>query len=155
MTASRATLPAGAVSLASSTREPAAELDAVRAPDEAPPPNAAIPSLSPAFSRDVLTYNMSLPFETTGLTLTPTASTGIASVLLNGVSFNSGDTSSPLLINLGSNVFTIVVTALDGIVQQTYTIHITRSPPIAGDLDLRFNGTGKATLGIGPEADYV
>ena len=55
-------------------------------------------TLSPAFSRDVLTYNMSLPFETTGLTLTPTASTGIASVLLNGVSFNSGDTSSPLLI---------------------------------------------------------
>lgn len=112
-------------------------------------------TLSPAFSRDVLTYTMSLPFETTGLTLSPTASTGIASVLLNGVSFNSGDTSSPLLINLGSNVFTIVVTALDGIVQQTYTIHITRSPPIAGDLDLSFKGTGKATLGIGPDADYA
>lgn len=112
-------------------------------------------TLSPAFNRDVLTYTMSLPFETTGLTLTPTASTGIASVLINGSSYNSGDSSTPFSINTGSNVFTIVVTALDGIVQQTYTIQITRSPPIAGDLDLSFNGTGKATLGIGADSDFV
>lgn len=112
-------------------------------------------NLSPAFDRNVLNYTMNLPFETASLTLTPATSNGIASVLINGVSFDSGSVTTPLSLNTGSNVFTIVVTALDGIVQQTYTIQITRSLPVAGDLDLSFNGTGKATLGIGPDADYA
>lgn len=105
-------------------------------------------SLSPAFDRAITAYTMSLPFEATSFYITPTASTGIASVTINGVSVNSGGPSLPLALHVGSNVFQIVVTALDGVTQETYTVTVTRTAPVAGNLDLSLNGTGQVTTDI-------
>ncbi|MEO6750483.1 MAG: cadherin-like beta sandwich domain-containing protein, partial [Chthoniobacteraceae bacterium] len=110
-------------------------------------------TLSPAFDRTVTSYTVSLPFDVTSLWLTPTASTGIASVTVNGVTVLSGNPSDSTPLNIGTNVFNIVVTALDGTTQQTYTVTVTRATPVAGNLDLSFGGTGIITTDIGSSYD--
>ncbi len=110
-------------------------------------------ALSPAFDRNVTAYTMSLPFETTALIPTPTASTGIASVLVNGVSVNSGVPASPIPLNIGSNTLTVTVTSLDGAVQQTYTVTVTRAAPVAGNFDLSFATGGMLLTNIGASYD--
>jgi len=113
-------------------------------------------TLSPVFDRDVTTYTMNLPFETATLWLTPTASTGIESVTVNGIPVTSGGTTSaPFALNFGGSVFTIVVTALDGMTQQTYTVTVTRAGPVPGNLDLAVNGTGHFITDISASYDYA
>ncbi len=106
-------------------------------------------TLSPAFDRNVFAYTMSLSFETASLWLSPTASTGIGSVTVNGVSVTSGGNTEPIALNIGVNVITIVVTALDGTTQQPYTVTVTRAGPVPGNLDLSFNGTGMQSTDLG------
>jgi uncharacterized delta-60 repeat protein len=106
-------------------------------------------ALTPAFDRNVFAYTLALPFEATSLWLLPTASTGIGSVTVNGIDVTSGGSTGDLALNIGDNVFHIVVTALDGTTQQTYTITVTRPAPVAGNLDLSFNGTGMMSADLG------
>jgi uncharacterized delta-60 repeat protein len=76
-------------------------------------------------------------------------------VAVNGVTVASGSTSVPLALHLGANVLTITVTSLDGQVQQTYTVTVTRAVPMAGNMDLSFNGTGQLTTDISTIDDYA
>jgi uncharacterized delta-60 repeat protein len=106
-------------------------------------------ALSPAFDRNVLAYTVSLAFDAASLWLSPTASTGIGSVTVNGTTVTSGGSTGEIPLNAGANVISITITALDGTTQQTYTITVTRALPKPGDLDLSFNGTGKVITNVG------
>ena len=106
-------------------------------------------ALTPAFDRNVTEYTMSLPFEATSLWLSPTASTGIGSVTVNGNNVTSGGSTGDIALNIGANLITITVTALDGTTQQIYRITVTRPGPVAGNLDLSFSGTGMMSADLG------
>ena len=106
-------------------------------------------SLFPVFDRSITSYAMSIPFETASFALSPTASAGIGSVTVNGIPVASGSNTDPIPLNIGSNVIHIVVTALDGVTQQTYTITVIRPAPVAGNLDLSFSGTGTISTELG------
>ncbi|MFB0921451.1 MAG: S-layer homology domain-containing protein, partial [Oscillospiraceae bacterium] len=82
-------------------------------------------TLSPAFNKDVVNYNVNVANSVTKEAVTPTLSDSSASytMLVNGVSAGSG---ADVSINVGANVFTIVVTATDG-TQKTYAISVSRA----------------------------
>lgn len=67
------------------------------------------------FSAQTNTYNISLPAGTT--TVTPTVTPSVQDVIVTG--------TSAVDLSLGTGISTIVVTALDGSTQKTYTINYT------------------------------
>lgn len=79
------------------------------------------------FNSSTFNYAGSVSNATSTITVTPTASESNSSITLNGTLITSGNSSSPISLNVGSNVFTLVVTAEDGISSTTYTITINRA----------------------------
>jgi hypothetical protein len=84
-----------------------------------------VPGLTPAFSPDVTAYQVEVANSVTMITITATSNNGDATV--------SGMGTYPL--NVGTNVFTITVTAADGSVK-TYTITVIRSDIADGIADV-------------------
>ena len=89
--------------------------------------------LSPAFDAATASYTATVPYSSNSLTLTPTVEdTGKATMALfiPGVSSPfaqpDGMASGFLSLNVGDNVFTIRVTAEDGVTTKDYTVTITR-----------------------------
>ncbi|WP_433941857.1 Ig-like domain-containing protein [Paenibacillus lautus] len=82
-------------------------------------------TLSPVFASGTEVYTSSVPHSVSVLTVTATALDSHATITVNGTSVLSGQASSNILLNVGSNTITIVVTASD---QSTriYTITVTR-----------------------------
>jgi hypothetical protein len=84
-------------------------------------------SLSPAFASGTLAYASSVPFTTTSVTVTPTASQGGSTIRVNGVVVASGGTSAAIPLTVGSgNVVSVAVTAPDGVTVSNYTVTVTR-----------------------------
>lgn len=83
--------------------------------------------LSPAFASGTLSYTASVNNATASVTLMPTAADATATIQVNGATVASGSSSAPVLLNVGLNAITAVVTAQDGITVQTYTVNITRA----------------------------
>jgi hypothetical protein len=73
--------------------------------------------LSPDFSPRLTSYRIDVPVSIESITLTATPSTSAATV--------SGDGTKSL--NVGENIFEIVVTAENGITKKTYTVTVLRS----------------------------
>jgi len=95
----------------------------------APSTNALLASLtpsvgilSPAFDSSATSYTVTVPFGATSMTLTPTVADSTSSVQVNGTHVTSGSASGPLTVNVGSNFFSVVVTAQDGVSTQTYSV---------------------------------
>ena len=84
-------------------------------------------ALQPTFSSAVTTYTAAVNFNTDQITVTPTAGTAGATILVNGAAVASGGTSQPINLFVGSNQIDVVVTNPDGISQQTYTVTVQRS----------------------------
>ena len=84
-------------------------------------------TLAPTFSAAVTTYTAAVNNATDEITVTPTASTPGATILVQGAPVPSGTASQPIILFIGSNQIDIVVTNPDGISQQTYTITVSRS----------------------------
>jgi hypothetical protein len=85
-------------------------------------------TLSPSFYFGASSYTASVGNGTSSITVTPTASKGTAATItVNGATVVSGMASSPINLNTGSNLITIVVTAPDNILQDTYTVTVTRA----------------------------
>ena len=74
--------------------------------------------LTPTFSANVASYTVSVPYSTTGITVS--ASPHHAGATLTGTGANT--------LNEGANDVSITVTAKDGVTQKTYTIAVTREP---------------------------
>jgi hypothetical protein len=83
-------------------------------------------SLSPRFANDTTSYTAEVFNNVSSLTVTPTVSDSIATVKVNNVTVTSGSASSPISLNVGSNIITVVVTARDGTTTKSYTITVTR-----------------------------
>jgi hypothetical protein len=83
-------------------------------------------TLTPEFSSGTTSYSASVPNEVTSLRVTPTLSDNAAQVSVNGTSVVSGEESTPIALNVGSNEINVEVTAADGVTIQTYTITVQR-----------------------------
>lgn len=110
--------------------------------------------ISPTFTSATTSYTATVPFATTSLTVTPTKVQSAAVIRVNGTLVASGAASSSILLNVGANVITTVVTAADGVTTNTYTVTVTRAGPAAGDLDLAFDPRmNSQTFSAVPQAD--
>jgi LEA14-like dessication related protein len=85
--------------------------------------------LTPTFASGTTTYAQSVPYATTSLTVTPTAADTTATIKVNGATITSGSTSSPVVLAVGSNTITTIVTAGDGLTTKTYTVTVIRAAP--------------------------
>jgi len=103
--------------------------------------------LSPQFSSAVTSYATTVAYGVTSVTLTPTTTSGSATVKVNGSSVGSGSASGALALNVGSNTLGIVVTAEDGVTQQTTTVTVVRaSASAAADATLSALVVSSGTL---------
>ncbi len=79
-------------------------------------------SLIPDFDADILDYVASVSFETSNITLTPTAEFSGATVTIN-----DGSPENPVALNEGLNPITVRVTSEDELTSKTYTLAVTRA----------------------------
>ncbi|MGN7477447.1 cadherin-like beta sandwich domain-containing protein [Solibacillus silvestris] len=86
-------------------------------------------ALSPAFTKNRETYTVNVANSVSAITFIPTVEeTGKATVTVNG---QPAATAVPLTI--GANKIKVVVTAEDGVTQNTYTITVNRAQPATND----------------------
>lgn len=91
-------------------------------------------TLSPAFSSSITNYTVSESSGVYSVTLTPTKTNAAETITVNGITVISGQASSPINLNQGSNVINIIATAEDG-ATTTYTVNVSipydTTPPSA------------------------
>jgi len=85
-------------------------------------------TLSPSFDPATTSYGASVSNGVLAITVTPTSAVNCASISVNGSPVTSGSASQTIPLVVGSNAFTIVVTAPDGTTTKSYTITVTRAP---------------------------
>ncbi|MFZ4593389.1 MAG: cadherin-like beta sandwich domain-containing protein [Verrucomicrobiaceae bacterium] len=88
-------------------------------------------TLSPAFSNIRSSYTASVSNIKASITVTPTPAQADAMIQVrvnNGTyeTVNNGNASSALMLNVGTNIVGVRVTAQDGFSQKTYTVTVTR-----------------------------
>ncbi|CAN5383756.1 hypothetical protein BH09BAC6_BH09BAC6_02480 [soil metagenome] len=116
-------------------------------------------SLAPAFATGTFSYTATVSNVTTSITVTPTTSDPASTVTVNGVTVTSGNPSADILLNVGTNVISTIVTSQDGSLTQTYTVTVTRPPssdaglanltPSEGSLNPAFDaGVSSYTLNV-------
>ncbi|MCW8877987.1 MAG: cadherin-like beta sandwich domain-containing protein [Kangiellaceae bacterium] len=81
-------------------------------------------SLSPQFDSSQFDYSASVAFSVNQIRVTPTASYGKASILVNGANIVSGEQSDEISLAEGENTITISVLASDNETELTYTIRV-------------------------------
>lgn len=85
-------------------------------------------TLEPTFAPGTLSYTARVAHAVSSITVTPTTADANATVTVNGTPVASGSASSPISLDPGDNVVTVVVTAQDGTTTKTYTVTVTRVP---------------------------
>ncbi|MDW5315085.1 cadherin-like beta sandwich domain-containing protein [Rhizobium sp. PL01] len=90
--------------------------------------------ISPSFASATTSYTSSVANNIPETRVTPYASDAAAAITVNGISVASGARSAPIVLAVGNNPATIVVTAPDGSVTQTYTVTINRAPSANAEL---------------------
>src|SRR5437868_1278066 len=85
-------------------------------------------SLNPVFTSGTTSYTDNVGNAVTSITVTPTTNDPTATVTVNGNTVTSGTASGAINLNVGDNTVTVIGTAQDGIVTDTYTIIVTRAP---------------------------
>lgn len=83
--------------------------------------------LAPAFSPSITSYSATVSFATDQITVTPTAATAGATIVVNGAPVPSGKASPPNNLVIGTNQIDVIVTNPDGLSTRTYVIQVTRS----------------------------
>jgi len=84
-------------------------------------------TLSPAFTAATTSYTDNVVNGVTSISFTPTTALVGETVTINGIAVASGTASSPVALNVGANVFSVMVTAQDGVTTKTYTVVVTRA----------------------------
>ncbi|WP_291400567.1 cadherin-like beta sandwich domain-containing protein, partial [Daejeonella sp.] len=82
--------------------------------------------LTPVFDSNTTTYALSVPNGTDVFTITPTASHPDALITINGEGSDSGRPSRAFELEVGDNIFSVVVTAPDERTRKTYTLNVRR-----------------------------
>jgi PKD repeat protein len=101
-------------------------------------------ALAPTFHSATTGYTASVANAISEVTLTPTKATSGGSVTVQGSPVESGKASSPIALTIGVNTIRIVVLAMDGTTQKTYTIALTRGAGSSG------TGVVSRTSGVAP-----
>ncbi|WP_338553707.1 S-layer homology domain-containing protein [Paenibacillus sp. KS-LC4] len=83
-------------------------------------------ALSPVFTSEATSYNVSVDNSVTSTTATASVSDSQATITVNGTATASGQASEAIALNVGSNVISILVTAQDG-TTKLYTVTVTRA----------------------------
>ena len=104
-------------------------------------------TLSPSFSSGQITYTATVPFTATSITVTPVSSAIGAAIQVNGFPVVSGLASSPVSLNPGANLISVVVTSQDGTAVQTFGITVTRQA------DNRLSALGVSSGVLSPAFD--
>jgi alpha-tubulin suppressor-like RCC1 family protein len=94
-------------------------------------------ALTPAFSPEVTTYSMSLPFASDGIRFLPVTQATGTSVQWNGVPLAADVQSGLLPLTPGANDFVFRTLSEDGSASREYRVRITREPP-GSNRTLRF-----------------
>ena len=108
-------------------------------------------TLAPAFDSATTSYTVSMPYEVSHVTFTPTVDdTGKATVHVGRADstlslLDSGSTSSPINVLEGSSPITVRVTAEDG-TEQAYTVTVMRSFVTSVTAGAHTDGTPKLTV---------
>ena len=89
-------------------------------------------TLTPEFDPGTTSFKAAVPYETDGITVTPTANSSKAKIEVNNTAVDSGAASGEISLDIGQNRVTILVTAEKTSVTRTYLVDITREAP-AGD----------------------
>lgn len=92
-------------------------------------------SLGSAFAPGTTAYSMQVAADTPSITFTPAVAQAGATVTVNGVATPSGSPSAAVPLAPGSNVITVVVTALNGTSTRTYTVTVIRPLDLTASLD--------------------
>ena len=101
--------------------------------------------LTPVFSAKDLNYTANVQNELNLVTITPTKAHANSNIKLfakfDGITdvssdIQSGSQSSPITLNVGDNIITLIVTAEDGISTATYTLTINRAGFLSNNADL-------------------
>jgi len=93
-------------------------------------------TLSPVFAPGTTNYTASVGNAITSVKVTPTLSDTTASLTVNGVSVAKGSQSGSIILSVGSNTITTVVTAQDGTSTKTYTVTVTRAASTSTNANL-------------------
>jgi hypothetical protein len=83
-------------------------------------------ALDQVFQSTHFNYSSTVGYLATATTVTPTTADAGATVTVNGDAVPSGHASDPIVLTVGVNDITIVVTAADGVTTDTYKVTVTR-----------------------------
>ncbi|MBN7773269.1 cadherin-like beta sandwich domain-containing protein [Clostridium aminobutyricum] len=87
--------------------------------------SVALP-INPAFDSIIFNYTTSnVPYSTSSINVVPIAQDPTASIKVNNTPVARGS-STPVALNVGSNNIGVVVTAVDGVTTQAYTVTVVR-----------------------------
>jgi hypothetical protein len=121
-------------------------------------------NLNPSFASATTGYTVSVANGISSVTLTPTVNSAGSTVTVNSASVTSGQPSSPVNLNVGSNTISVVVTAIDGSTTQTYTLAVSRASGDSGGSGGGFSGgfiggggavvTGPGVTALSPFTNY-
>jgi gliding motility-associated-like protein len=103
-------------------------------------------SLSPVFATTTTGYSVSVPYNTSQITVTPTSTDGNATITVNGTAVSSGSSSGAIALSIGANTIAIVVTASDNSSTQTYTVTVNRAA-VSSNAQLAGAGIGYISSG--------
>jgi hypothetical protein len=82
--------------------------------------------LAPAFSRNLDTYSMVVPFAVANLEIRLSPEDPDASILVAGSPMKAGDSTVKVSLEVGVNPIPIQVVAQNGVFQKTYTLNVSR-----------------------------
>ena len=91
---------------------------------------------TPAFSKDVFTYNATVTNSVTSVTVTPTVEDPTATIKVNSTTVANGTASGAITLNEGTNSIQIIVTAEDGLTKKTYQLIVKRQSSNANLISL-------------------
>jgi trimeric autotransporter adhesin len=100
-------------------------------------------TFTPVFDSGTTSYTASVPYATTDITVTPTATDPAAAITVNTVLVTSGSPSGEISLSVGANPIPIVVVSQDTSATLTYTLTVTRETP---NVDLSSLETSAGTL---------
>ncbi|MFA5359807.1 MAG: cadherin-like beta sandwich domain-containing protein, partial [Patescibacteria group bacterium] len=102
-------------------------------------------TLNPTFGSDILNYTDRIAHNINSINITPTVNSSGATIKVNGVSVDSGNSTS-VALNSGDNIIDIVVTAADSISSSTYEIIIQHDSSLVSMIT--YSGTGSYPYAI-------
>lgn len=107
---------------------------------------ASVGTLSPTFSPDTLSYDVTVPYTSTFTAVTPVKQNSGDTLKVNSVTVASGSPSGAIPLAIGRTVIPVVVTGQDGVTTRAYQVTVNRTLPTPGELDVGF-GTGGVVTG--------